>query len=279
MKNILNFVTKNHILILFVLLEVLSLGLLYRHSYYQRASLVNSSNYVSGEAFSAYHGAIEYVNLKKVNEELAMENAALRSLKADAYIALQKFTFDKEDTIYKQRYRWFTAKVINNSTNRRNNYLTLNRGSLLGVQKEMAIVSSGGIVGIVKDVTPHFSSVMSILHKDMRVSAQLKKSNYFGSLTWDGKDYRYADLSDIPKHVELKKGDSIITSYYSTIFPQGIMIGTVDEFQKAPSDNFYKIKVRLSTNFKNLNNVYIIENLFKEEQDTLELRSQTQDVK
>jgi rod shape-determining protein MreC len=279
MKNIVNFIVKHHIVLLFIFLEALSLTLLFRHSYYQKTAVINSSNYISGKIYTSYSSVKQYINLKEENERLANQNAWLLSFAPQSYTLLKKVSVPVNDSVYKQKYRWFSAKVVNNSVNKRNNYLTLDKGSLLGVKNEMAVVSVQGVVGIVKDVSPHFASVMSVLHKNCRISAQLKKGNYFGSLTWDGNDYRYAQLSDIPKHVEIKKGDTVITSYYSSIFPQGIMIGTIEEFTKTASDNFYQIKVKLSTNYKNLTNVYVIENLFKAEQDSLELRSQQTDDK
>ena len=274
MRNLINFVVKHHLLLLFIGLELICFILIYRHSYYQQAGMFNSANYVSGKTFEAYNNISQYVNLKEENERLSAENAALRSLSVDAYIAIHKIKFDIDDTIYKQKYQWFRAKVLQNSTNKRNNYLTLDRGTLLGVKPEMAVTSTTGIVGIVKDVSPHYSSVMSILHKDAHISAQHKNTRYFGALTWDGKDYTIADLNDLPKHVPIKIGDTITTSYHSTIFPEGLMIGTIQSFEKEAADTFYKIKVKLSTNYKNLTNVYIIENIFKTEQDTLEQKQQ-----
>jgi len=265
---------KHHLLMLFLFLEVISLTFLFRHSYYQKAAVVNSSNYVSGQVYSTYSSVKQYVSLKDENERLASQNAWLHSFAPQSYQLLKKISVPVNDSVYQQKYKWFSAKVVNNSVNKRNNYLTIDKGSILGVKNEMAVVSVQGVVGIVKDVSPHFASVMSILHKDCRISAQLKKDNYFGSLTWNGDDYQYAQLGDIPKHAVIKKGDTIVTSYYSGIFPQGIVIGTIDEFSKSASDNFYKITIKLATNYKNLTNVYVIENLLKTEQDTLEMRSQ-----
>jgi rod shape-determining protein MreC len=279
MKNIIDYLVRHHLFLLFLFLEGVSITLLFRHSYYQKAALVNSSNYISGEVYSSYSNIKEYVSLKEENQKLSNENAWLHTFAPQSYAIIKKVSVPVEDTIYKQKYKWFSAKVVNNSVNRRNNYLTLDKGTLLGVKNEMAVVSVQGVVGIVKDVSPRFASVMSILHKDCRISAQLKNNDYFGSLTWDGNDYQYAQLGDIPKHAVLKKGDTVVTSYYSSIFPQGIVIGTVDEFSKQASDNFYKISVKISTNYKNLTNVYVIENLLKTEQDTLEMRSQKQDDK
>jgi rod shape-determining protein MreC len=173
------------------------------------------------------------------------------------------------DTIRKQQYTFLTARVVNNSINRRNNYLTLNKGSLQGVQAEMGVICPDGIVGIVKDVSEHFSSVISVLHKDSRISTKIKKNGYIGSLMWEGYNAGYAILKDIPKHVKLAVGDTLVTSQFSAIFPEGIMVGVIDKFDSKPGD-FYLIDVKLSTDFDNLSYVYLVTNVLKEEQKKLE---------
>ena len=174
------------------------------------------------------------------------------------------------DTILKQQYTFMTSKVINNSTNRRNNYLTLNKGSKQGIKPEMGVICSEGIVGIVKDVSDNYSSVISFLHKDSRFSARIRKSGYIGSMVWNGFDETHGTLNDIAKHVKVSIGDTIVTSSFSTIFPDGVVIGTVAQVSSTGGNNFQDIKVKLSTPFGKLSYVYVISNLFKEEQKALE---------
>ena len=163
--------------------------------------------------------------------------------------------------------------MINNSTNKRNNYLTLNKGKLDGVKPEMGVISSDGVVGIVKDVSDHYCSVMSLCNKDFHTSAKLKKNNYFGNLSWEGGNPSKAVVIEIPKHVPLVKGDTLVTTIYSGIFPEGIKIGTIDNFEIKAGENFYTSVVNLSTNFYNLSYVYIVNNIFKGEQKKLEANS------
>ena len=139
----------------------------------------------------------------------------------------------------------------------------------MGIEKEMAVISPAGIVGIVKDVTPNFCSVISLLHQDTRVNAKIKRTGFIGTVLWDGADYRYAKLIDIPCHLNVKYGDTIITSGYSTIFPAGIMIGIVTTVKPNKNDNFYNITLKTATDFNKIDNVYIIKNHFKSELDTL----------
>ena len=274
MRNLIAFIWKNYFFFLFLLLEVLSVYLLVQNNYFQRAGFINSTNDVSGSVFQAYNDANQYFHLKQTNEQLARENALLLTKLGSSFRTLLIDKHLVNDSLHKQKYEYVKAKVVNNSTNRRNNYLTLNVGAKQGIEPDMAVISSSGVVGIVKDVSDNFSSVMSLLHKDTKISSKIKKEGSFGPLFWEGEDYRYATLSDIPTHVPLVKGDTVITSAYSSIFPEGILVGTVESFERKSGEYFYTVKVKLSTEFKKLDYVYVINNIEKEEQDKLEKTSQ-----
>jgi rod shape-determining protein MreC len=167
-----------------------------------------------------------------------------------------------------------TARVVNNSTNRRNNYITLDRGRRQGIHTEMAVISAEGVVGIVKDVSEHYCSVLSFLHKDSRISAQVKRNGYIGSMVWEGYDARYGNLKDIAKHIKLAVGDTIVTSSFSRIFPQGVPVGVIEKVNANTGDNFQDVRVRLSVNFGNLAHVYVINSLLKDEQAALEQKQE-----
>jgi rod shape-determining protein MreC len=241
-----------------------------QNSNFHHAAFVNSANSVAASVNETVNSVTDYINLKKVNSDLAGENSRLLALRPEVYYSDSAKRNIFNDTVYHQQYSFITAKVINNSVNRRNNYLTLDKGRLQGVQPEMGVVSSEGLVGIVKDVSEHFCSVMSFLHKDSRISAKIKKSGYIGSLIWGGYDANHATLKDIAQHVTLARGDTIITSSFSSIFPEGIIIGIIEDFHSKEGDNFYDITIRLSTDFSKLSYVYIINNVLKEEQRKLE---------
>ncbi len=255
---------------MFLLFEALCVYLIVQNNSFQRASFINSTNTVVASIYRTVNNITDYIHLKNVNEGLSKENARLHSIMPSSFISMCKDTASVNDTLHKQRYTYMNAKVINNTTNKRNNYLTLDKGYLDGVKPEMAVISSDGVVGIVKDVSPHFSSVLSLLHKETKISARIQKSGYFGPLVWEGGDYRKANLLDIAKHVPLHKGDTIVTSSFSAIFPDGIMIGVIQNFELKPGDVFYTIEVKLSANFGNLTHVYVVENLLKAEQKKLE---------
>jgi rod shape-determining protein MreC len=213
----------------------------------------------------------EYLSLRQINQQLVIENAKLNNILQRAYRSDEIFFYGEYDSIYRQRYFYTSARIINNSVNKQHNYLTLNKGSEAGIKPEMAVITPFGIVGIVNGVSKRFSTVMSLLNTNLRVSAKVKKNDAFGSLAWDGIDHREAVLYEIPYHIDISKGDTIITSGFSTIYPEGILIGTVKDFE-VRGGNFYVIRVQLSTDFKQLTYVNVVSNLRKDEQIELENR-------
>ena len=243
---------------------------------YQGSNILNSSNAGVAGVYRIASNTSEYIGLRTENDRLATENVTLRNaLKANMYMLPLK-VYKIRDTLYRQQYSYIAAKVVNSSINKRRNYLTLNVGGDMGISRDMGVMSSNGIVGIVTDVSGNFASVMSLLHKDLRVNCQLKRDGSFGPLVWEGEDYRHCNLTDIPTHVRMKAGDTVITSELSGIFPEGLMVGTVEQFERRKNESFYTVRVKLSADLKKLKHVYVIKNKFKQERDSLELKTQTQ---
>ncbi|MBK6444859.1 MAG: rod shape-determining protein MreC [Bacteroidetes bacterium] len=270
MRNLFLFLWRYNFFIFFLVLEAFSGYLIVQNNNFQRASFINSTNTIAAEVNTMVSAVTQYINLRTTNDALSRQNASLRTIVPDVFYIDSVLKQLNVDSIHKQQYTFMAANVVNNSINRRNNYLTLNKGSLQGIHPEMGVVSAEGIVGIVKDVSEHYCSVLSFLHKDCKISARFKKNGYIGSMVWDGTDPTHGSLNDIAKHVKINLGDTIITSSFSAIFPEGIMIGTVDKVDPNSGDNFQEIEVKLSTSFANLTYVYIVSNLFKEEQRKLE---------
>lgn len=279
MKNLLNFLYKNNFFFVFLFLEIICFFMMVKNNGYQGSSILNSSNKVSAKIYEVEASTKEYLLLKDENERLAKMNTFLLNRIKLGYSAIPLKSYKKNDTLYKQEYEFMSGKVINSSVNKRNNYLTLNVGEAQGITHDMAVITSDGIIGIVKDVSENFSSAMSILHKDVRVNCQLKKDGTYGPLIWDGTDYRFSNLTDIPTHAKIKKGDTVITSSLSGIFPEGIMVGTVESFEQRPNESFYTVKVKLSADLKKVNHVSIIKYNYKTERDSLEIKSQVQSDK
>ena len=269
MKEIIKLILKYHFTIIFILLEIVSFSLIIRHNEYQRAIFSESASTLFGNISTTITSIKDYFRLKEINESLAKENILLKN-RLEAYEFLQ-------DTIIQRTvvegsipvYEYIGAKQVNATYNRTKNYITLNRGRKNGLQKEMAVCTPEGIVGLIQDLSDHFAVVIPLINVDARISAKIKKNNYYGSLQWDGNDYAYSYLNDIPYHVEVNAGDTIVTSGLSKIFPEGIVVGYVESVDKVTA-NFLKIKVKLAVDFKRINHVYVILNNKKNEQTSLE---------
>jgi rod shape-determining protein MreC len=270
MRNLILIIWKYYFFLMFLLLELIAGYLVIQNNKFQNASFINSSNAVSSSILNLVNDITEYINLKPTNKILAAENARLRSIIYTEYYSKTNPSHQVSDSLKLQKYTYIDAKVVNNSTNKRNNYLTLNRGKLNGIKEEMSVLSSTGIVGIVKDVSNHFCTVISVLHKDFHTSVKLIKNNYTGNLEWPGGDPNKALVVEMPNHVKLNKGDTLVTTSFSAVFPEGIPVATIDSFEIKPGDNFYTIRVNLTTHFQNISYVYIVNNLQKEEQRKLE---------
>lgn len=276
MRNFIQFLVKNSFIFLFLSLEIVAFFLIVKNNEYQSSKVFNSSNYLVGNLMASVKEVKDYLQLKEVNQNLAQQNAELLSKDKRSFVKIFGNSVVINDTTYYQKYVYTTAKVINNSTNNRENYLTLDQGEINGIKPGMAVIGTNGVVGIVKNVSPHFSSIISLLHQKISISGKIKKSNYFGSVMWDSdqNNHRTALLKEIPSHVQLQKGDTIITSGFSTIFPEGVPIGIVKDFDLPKGSNFYEITIELTTDFKQVSHVYIVKSLTKEEQQSLEAKNQ-----
>jgi rod shape-determining protein MreC len=276
MKNLFAFLIRHNFIFAFLFFLVVCVWLMVQHNGYQGSRVLNSSNEVVAGVYQSAANTKEYFSLRQENEKLANENAILRNLLRSNYATIPLKVYIRKDTLYKQQYSYTSAKVVNSSVNKRRNFLTLNAGLDKGLRQDMAVMTSDGIVGIISNVSENFSSAMSLLHKDVRVNCQLKKDGSYGPLVWDGVDYRFCQLNDIPTHSKITKGDTVVTSELSGIFPEGLMVGTVESYERRPNESFYTAQVRLSADLKKANHVYVITNRFKNERDSLETANQKQ---
>ncbi|MDB9775115.1 rod shape-determining protein MreC [Vicingaceae bacterium] len=277
MRNLLGFLSRNSFFLFFLFLEGIAALLLFQNNRFQRSEFLNSSNAASGSFYQLVNNATMYFDLAEINEQLAAENADLRRQLTGSKIEIFGKNFIINDTVYQQAYNFTEATVINSTVSKANNYITLNKGSFAGVEAGMGVIGPQGIIGIVKTVSTRFSSVMTVLHTQSKVSAKLKDQRYLGSLVWDGKDYQYGQLIDIPKNANVMLGDTVISSGYSSIFPTGINLATVTSIEKPEGKNFYDITVKLINDFKKIEKVYVVKNVLREEQDKLEAEAQEGD--
>lgn len=260
--------------LVFILLEVIALIFISQNSYYQGSKLVRVGNAVAGGCYGMVNSVGDYFGLRHENELLAAENARLRAQLESSYISYTQRQFVSNDTVYKQRFTYMEANVIKSSWNQQNNYLMINKGRLHGIKPDQAVISPEGIVGVVVSTTANFATVMPVLHSNSRNSVKLSRTNTNGSLVWQGGDFRYATVIDIPTTYKLYKNDTIVTSGMANDFPEGIMVGFVEGLSTAKGSGFYNVKVRLATEFTKLDHVYVINNHFKAEQDSLMLQTQ-----
>jgi rod shape-determining protein MreC len=275
-RNLIQFIWRQHFTLLFFGLQFIAFFLLVQNNSFQRANFLGFANEVSGGAFEAIADAKDYLSLKEVNENLAEEIGRLKSNEQEVHFGLTPWVKVINDSLYRTQYEYTKARVVNSTVSQRNNYLTLNQGSVNGFQPEMGVVCNEGIVGIIKNVSQHYSSVISVLHSRTQVSAKLKSSDYFGVLTWDGKKADKVQLSDIPSHVKIAIGDTVITRGSGGIFPRNVLIGTIADYKPIKGTDFYKINLNLVVDFRKVSYVFAITNAMKEEQKEVEL-NQTQE--
>ena len=269
MNKLLQLLKRYDYVVVFVLLVALSLVLMSRTSYYQSSRLVALGNGIAGDWYRGVNNIGGYFGLKAENDRLAAENAQLRAQMAESYISYTDSVFTVNDTVYKQRYTYTEAQVMKNSWTQQNNYIMINKGSDLGVEPDMAVISPQGIVGIVVSTSRNFATVMPVLHSDSRNSVKVRRTGVSGSLVWDGLNYQYAQIVDITTAYQINEGDTIVTSGQANDFPEGIPVGYVQSAEPNQGTGFYKVRIRLATDFNKLDHVYIVDNRFREEQQKL----------
>lgn len=278
MRNLFAFIYRFRAFLVFVLLEALCVYLLVRYNTYQGAAFFNSANKYVGQVLEFQSGITDYFRLTSINQTLAKENADLRQeLMRQRLLALADSTASLDSTYYTATdsskanpYLLHAGRVINNSVRRMNNYLTIAAGTADGVKPGMGVVSPQGVVGRIKTVSEHYATVTSLLHSQMLISAKIRTSDTFGTIKWTGGNYRTVLLDYIPLHIKPVKGDTIVTSGYNTVFPEGIMVGTISSIEQEPDKSFYTIKVKLAVDFAQLSYVYVVENTKEEEREALE---------
>ncbi|MCF0207391.1 MAG: rod shape-determining protein MreC [Bacteroidales bacterium] len=258
MRNLLDFFVKYAYFILFILLEAFCLVLFFSANPFQRASFSSSANVVTGSINEQWSDVVKYMSLASENEALKQENADLRN-------RLEAYRRNNIPVLGKKGFEYIAGSVISATTNREQNFITINVGENMGIENGMGVIGQDGVVGIICSTSEKYSTVMPIINPDSRISVKLSENGYFGSLSWDGKDVRTAQFTEVPGYVEVKVGDEVVTSGFSSIFPEGIVVGYVKSYEKDLSTDFYLIEVELSTNFHNLKYVYGIRNNNKDE--------------
>lgn len=279
MRNLALFLWKHHILFLFLILETGAFYFILKNRNYQNATVINSANAVSGGVYETYSQITNYFGLRSANEVLARENAILLNEVRNSQLLSNDSFYVVNDTTHRQQYVYQMAGVINNSVHKLNNFITIDKGFEEGVREGMGVISAEGVVGIVKNVSRNYASVISLLNsKQAMISVRFKEKGYMGSVIWQGGNPMMATVTDVPRHAIIDPGDTVVTSGGSTIFPSGVAVGTVEKVWIEEGANFFTIDIKLSTDFARLRYVYLVDNLYAREQKALEKLNQQDDL-
>ncbi|MFD2936086.1 rod shape-determining protein MreC [Spirosoma flavum] len=271
MGELVDFFVRSRNFILFVLLEVLCFYFIINTSNYWSATYFNTSNRYAAQILALSNAANEYARLRQVNADLALENQLLNTQLAKLLQSKPAAPAEyRADSAFADRFKFTVAKVVDNTTQFANNYITIDKGTDDGIRPGMGVISPTGVVGKVRVCNHHFSVVTSILHSEFLVSSKLPKANEIGSARWDGGDPHLIKLMDISRYKPVSKGDSVVTSEFNSTFPPGILVGRVRTIGVQPNQTFHDITLNLATNFSNLSFVYVVENRLQVEQEQLE---------
>lgn len=270
MRRIIYLIKKFRYFLLFIILEILAFIIIIQDHSYHQSKFVNSANFFTGGLYNKANSINEFFHLRKDNQLLSEENARLKNLlgKRENTYAIDSFTVI-DTSQYFQKYDYSVAKIINNNYTKRNNFITLNKGAKHGLTPDLGVVNSKGIIGVIKNVSANYATVLSILNSNSNINVRLKNSNHFGTLVWDGKDYNITQVIDIPRQAVVKAGDTIVTGGKSAIFPEGIEVGVVKDFKYA-QNKYQIINILLFNDMSAIGEVQIVKNLHKDEQVTLE---------
>ena len=273
MNKIASFLYRFNCFFAFLILEFFSLYFYFNQNMSsEKTAFLSSANRTVGNIYDYSNRWMSYWNLSSLNDALAKENARLKMRLPSSQFSNLSDSGTVMNEFFEPRYQYTEAVVINNSVNRNNNYITLNRGAKHGVKLQNAVLNGTGegVVGIIVAVSSHFSTAMSVLHQESRISAKIKRNGFYGLAVWNGKDPRKLTLNAIPKHAKVMKGDSVVSSGYSTIFPEGVFIGTIDKFSNETGTNFYSIEISLAVDLNSLQYVYVVDDIMKPELKQLE---------
>jgi len=271
MQQLIYFIQKYRYFLFFLLLELIAFQLIINNLSFHNSKFINSASTITGGFYNKTNSISDYFQLDTENKELLNENLILRNKleKLSQNIDTIAVTKIFEKTKLRQRYLYFKGRIEKNQFRNNYNFLTINLGSKDSVRKEMGVINSKGILGITENVLHNYSRVRSILNKNSKINAKLKNSNYFGTLTWDGFDYNITQLLDIPRQAALKVGDTIITGGMSSIFPEGIPIGRVDNIVNGASIKRI-INIQLFNDMSSLKNIYVVKDFDKQQLMNLE---------
>jgi rod shape-determining protein MreC len=271
MERLFLFIYQYRAFFTFLVFQIICVWLLVQNNQYQGAKFFNSANGLAASINNTSQNFRDFLSLRETNQRLSEENAYLKRKLEQRNQSLYTLNVREiNDPVLINRFDFLSARVINNSVHQFKNYLTLNKGTKDGIAPGMAVISADGIVGKVKVVSDNFSVVTSLLNTDVLTSVQLKRTSHFGTVQWNGANTEHVNLLYVPRHVQPLVGDTVVTSGYNSIYPDGLMVGIIDKVELKDEALFYNLKVKLSQDFRKLSYVAVVKSNLKQEQDELE---------
>ena len=275
MRNLLQIAIKFYPEIMFLVLQFVCLNLVFKYNSFQQSVAISSASSFSGGWYEMRNSITGYFNLSKENIKLSEENARLRSLLLNKGVRIPEASMWIENEKDSVTYELLPVEVINSSYNNQLNYFTLNKGTDFGLKKGMGVLGSNGIVGVVTSVSKHFSVVMPLINKGFKASVEVQGSGYYGFINWSGSNHRKAQVTDIAAHADISVGDTIMTRGATKLYPRGIQIGVVEEVNLKEGDNYLNLQVDLFIDYSKIRHVYVLKNIYVEEQERIEEEYQT----
>jgi rod shape-determining protein MreC len=269
-QNLLRFIQKYYHVLLFLILQIISLIAIVRYNTYHQSIFFNVSSEITGRVLEKKSDVVNYFNLRSENDKLQFENIELRTRGAENYLFFSNDTFVNIDSNGVIQYSYMAGTVLNNSIHRNKNYFTIDRGRNHGVTMDMGVLSPKGVCGVVVDVSEHFSVAMSILNTDFKLTPAVNNTVHFGQLSWDGKDSKKVQISRISDYTAIKVGEEVSTTSYTHFFPKFIPIGRIASVVNASDGKYLEIEVDLAVDMSTLSKVYIVKNNFRQELDSIE---------
>lgn len=269
MKNLIRFIIQYGYPLVFIFFQVLAFYIIFNYNYFQQSTIYRAGTNVTGNISKYRSNITDYLSLSDANSRLAVENTKLHNQSKSSYVVIDKEFSLINDTLYKVKYRYAPAKVINSTYSKVANFITLDKGTSNGFKENMGVINDQGLVGVITSSSKNYSIVLPIIHPKSLFSVMVKNKYYYGLLKWDGKKYNIAKMTDVSNHAKLEVGDTIITRE-TTIFPEGVPVGRVHDFEMIKGSNFLNINIELFADYSKVYQVYSIENLLFDEQVELE---------
>lgn len=270
MRNLFAFLKRFQIFLVFAVLQGIALSLYFSFFFYPRSQYFTTSSNLVAKIWEVRNSIVGQLNLRHSNDDLQKNNAELMEKLPNSYIRIDDNTVKVNDTVFKQKYEYIPAEIINSTVENRNNYFTINVGTIHGAERGLGVISDNGVVGVIHRCSEHYSIVKSVLSENINISVFIEKIGLYGLLKWDGVDPRRGSITGISNDLKIKKWSRVVTREGTGLFPKGILVGKVEKLKRVEGEAFWDVSILFSEDYRKLQKVYIIKNLLSEEQQEIE---------